>query len=119
MTQDPWLAALLDQYMTTLLRLQRSFVGPWPASPSSPLERDEFIRRFTQAEPGDLSVAGFVSLQSRARRATGQDGDRDDDPAEAYSRYVKWLDFDHRRNVVLRRVSARLGYEVPDVKAVS
>jgi hypothetical protein len=36
-----------------------------------------------------------------------------------YRRYVEWLDFVHRRQVVLRRIAARLGYEAPDLTTPS
>lgn len=116
MTEDPWLAALLDQYTATVERLQRSFVGPWPGLPLSPLDRDGFVRQFELAQPSDEGVRAFVSLQRRARRATGMDSERDENAAAAYRRYEEWLPFACRRDLVLDRVSDRLGYDADDVR---
>lgn len=108
MTEDPWLAALLDQYGTTVRRLQHSFVGPVPLPPMDAATRTDFERRYQSPDAGG-DVAAFRALQERTRHAIGCRSLRDD-PGAAYERYCEWLRFEHRRTAVLRRIAVALGY---------
>ncbi len=113
MTQDPFLAALLDGYATTLDRLRRSFVGPDPIEVLEPLGPDAFARAYAEGgDAGPESVTAFRRLEDRARTAAGlgRDGTRGDD---AYDRYRGWFPFAYRKRVVLARVADALGYDSP------
>lgn len=108
MTDDPWLAALFDQYEITVRRLQRSFVGPIPLPPVAPATRSDFERTYGSSEP-DGDVATFRELQERTRRAIGC-RPAPDDPDTAYGRYREWFPFHHRGRAVLSRIARALGY---------
>jgi hypothetical protein len=102
-SQDPLLVALIDEYGTTLERLQRSFVGPPDLHVPEPVGREEFARG------GDPGVAAFRELQETARSAAGIAS-----PAGSgdYDQYREWLAFDYRNRVIIARVADALGYEV-------
>jgi hypothetical protein len=106
LTQDPFLAALIDGYTHALERLRRNFVGPSPIEDLEPASRDEF------AAGEGTCVAEFEDLERRAREQAAIDAPpkRDD---TAYQRYTDWLAFAHRQRVVLDRVADRLGYPRP------
>jgi hypothetical protein len=103
MTQDPLLVALIDEFGTTLDRLQRSFVGPPDLRPPEPVGPEEF------ATGRDGSVAAFRELQDTARSAAGVSGAVDEGP-DAYEQYREWLGFEHRTRVIIGRVAEALGY---------
>jgi hypothetical protein len=115
MSQDPLLVALIDEYGTTLERLQRSFVGPPDLRPPDPLPAEEFARQYAAAADGeaaDREVQGFRELQETARTSAGipsSDGAADED---TYRQYREWLPFTHRNRVVLGRIADALGYEL-------
>lgn len=109
MTQDPFLAALLDGYSTTLDRLRRSFVGPDPIQVPEPLPEREFLR--ARETGSDESVRSFEQLERRALAAA--DLEATDRSAAAYERYRDWFPFAHRQRVVLSRVAEALGYDAP------
>jgi hypothetical protein len=118
MTQDPFLAALLDLYVTTLERLQRSFVGPHPLELPTPLTEAEFAAAYASAGAGaDAGVAGFRELERRARASSGLEPPPDPDLGSVYERYRCWLPFAHRQRVVLDRVAVALGYRRPSLEA--
>ena len=105
MTQDPFLAALLDGYDTTIDRLRRSFVGPQPLTVPEPLSREEF------EAAGDEWAQAFRRLEERARASAGLDGGGNG--AAQYGRYRDWFPFAYRKRVILDRVADTLGYEPP------
>lgn len=107
MTADAMLAALQDEYVTTVERLQRSFVGPPDLDYPSPLDRDRFAEAYSGAGE-DPGVRRFRALEDEARTAAGVSGEPDID--DAYERYAQWLGFDHRQRVLLERVADALGY---------
>jgi hypothetical protein len=124
MTDDPWLAALLDQYVVTVRRLQRSFVGPHPLPESHPVERAVFDRSYIaggsdgpvgSGSSGEQAVARFLDMQGRARAAADLTPPPDDDLEQAYQRYCEWHSFTHLRDLVLERISDRLGYPLGEV----
>jgi hypothetical protein len=112
MTQDPFLAALLDGYSTALERLRRSFVGPDPIEVPEPLAEPAFAEAYLASDAGDESVERFRRLEQRALAAAGRPGGGDD-TASAYERYRDWFPFAHRQRVVLTRIADALGYENP------
>lgn len=114
-SDDPWLAALLEQYATTVRRLQRSFVGPHPLPAVQPVGRERFTTDYLRQDDAEPSVAGFVSTQARARAAAGLPSPPDADLEAAYERYLGWREFLHLRDIVLARITDRLGYELADV----
>lgn len=63
-----------------------------------------------------LVAAGLVSAQEQARGAAGLPTGRDDDVETAYRRYNEWLGCTHPRDLVLDRISVRLGYNISDVR---
>jgi len=105
MTQDPFLAALLDGYDTTIDRLRRSFVGPKPLTVPEPLSREAF------EAAGDEWARAFRRLEERARSSAGLDGGGNG--AAQYERYRDWFPFAYRKRVILDRVADTLGYEPP------
>jgi len=109
MTQDPFLAALLDGYSTTLERLRRSFVGPDPIEPPEPVGAAVFARG---ADGGPESPAAFRRLERRALDAAGLSPPRTEGE-EAYERYREWLPYAYRKRIVLTRVAEALGYDSP------
>lgn len=131
MSKDPLLAALIDEYATTLDRLQRSFVGPPRLEPPQPVSQEEFARAYesdASGEPGRPSegtggpwhgagdstldvVATFRELQVAARSSAGIQPSRHFPTAQAYEQYREWLPFTHRNRVVLARIADALGYE--------
>jgi hypothetical protein len=117
MTQDPFLAALLDGYVTTLDRLRRSFVGPDPIEPPEPLGAAEFARAYARGDGGPEGAAAFRRLEDRARAAAGLDAAAAG-AQDAYERYRDWLPFAYRKRVVLSRVATALGYGSPFADAV-
>ncbi|HET9690670.1 MAG TPA: hypothetical protein VFP61_05930 [Acidimicrobiales bacterium] len=121
MAADPWLVALLEQYRTTIGRLQRSFVGPERTDAPRPADREAFAAAYRRAsgQPAgdDAGVADFVALQERTRQATGLAAPPDDDLDATYDRYVEWLAFDRRTATVLGRVATSLGYGPPRLPA--
>lgn len=117
MVDDPWLAALLEQYSATVGRLQRSFVGPEQFEAPDLADLDQFCSAYGQRQVGN-GVADFLALQQRTREATGLRPPADDDLPTSYQRYKEWLLFDQRTSTVLNRVALRLGYEPPDLPAV-
>jgi hypothetical protein len=112
MASDSWVAALLEQYSTTIRRLQRSFVGPRRLQPSSALTFDNFQRTYPEPPESrvDHSVYQFRQLQDRTRIATDLPPPPDPDVASAFSGYQEWLEFDTRQTQILDRVRAKLGY---------
>lgn len=106
LTQDPFLAALVDGYTHALERLRRNFVGPSPIDDLEPASRAEF------AAGEGTCVAEYADLERRARDQAGTDAPPERDEA-AYDRYRDWLVFAHRQRVVLDRVADRLGYRRP------
>jgi hypothetical protein len=114
MTQDPFLAALLDGYSTTLDRLRRSFVGPDPIEVPAPLDEPAFAREYRREDGGRQGVAEFRQLELRARGAAGAGTERTDD---AYTRYREWFPFAYRQRVVLDRIADALCYERPSATA--
>lgn len=114
MVEDPWLSALLEQYTTTLRRLQRSFVGPVPLPAPAGAGPDEFAHAYSRDDGGG-SVARFVATQVRARAATSTPPPPDADAEASFRRYGEWLQFAHLRDVVLQRLSRRLGYDLDAV----
>ncbi|HZC28312.1 MAG TPA: hypothetical protein VE269_01125 [Gaiellaceae bacterium] len=113
MTQDPFLAALLDGYATTLDRLRRSFVGPDPIDVPEPLSAVAFADAYrSDGAEGHESVRAFRRLERRALGAAGID-DHDLGAADAYERYEEWFPFAYAQRVVLARVARALGYETP------
>jgi hypothetical protein len=117
MTNDPLLAALLDEYQTTLDRLQRSFVGPPDLEPPTPADRENFDRAWSQqgtALAGDRNdVGAFRELQRAAREAAGL-GEPPATPDDAmYEQYRDWLPYAKRNAVVLDRIADALGYDRP------
>lgn len=109
MADDPWLVVLLEQYASTMSRLQRSFVGPREAEPPPIPTAEEFGAAYRRGS-GDDSVVAFRALQDRTRAATGLPADPDEDADRAYERFREWFFFHHRNAAVLDRVSRRLGY---------
>jgi len=107
MTEDPFLAALLDGYETTVDRLRRSFVGPEPLSIPEPSSRHEY-----EAGSGE-DVQEFRRLQERARASAGIE----DAGGDGYERYREWFPFAYRKRVILDRVADALGYDPPRVPA--
>jgi hypothetical protein len=118
MSQDPFLAALLDGYVATVTRLQRTFVGPVPLRLPEPIGREQFAAAYAGREE-DRGVRDFRDLERRARDAAGRDTDATGDVDEAYERYREWLPFAYRQRVVLDRVADALGYDPPRVAAES
>lgn len=113
MTQDPFLAALLDGYATTLDRLRRSFVGPDPIEVPEPLPSPAFSSAYESEDAeGQESVRAFRRLERRAQSAAGLPT-IDERSADAYERYREWFPFACRQRVVLSRVARALGYESP------
>jgi hypothetical protein len=110
LTANPYLLALVDEYTTTIRRLQRSFVGPSDDPAPAPLPEREFWEQYRHARPADQVVAAFRSIGDQAREASGLDDDRCSARALAYERYREWLPFHCRRRVFIDRVSAALGY---------
>jgi hypothetical protein len=110
-TEDPFLAALVDGYGTTLDRLRRSFVGPDPIRLPEPVPAERFARAYADGAE-EASVDAFRRLEQRARQSSGLGGNGAD-AESAYERYREWLPFAHRRRVVLDRVADALGYERP------
>jgi hypothetical protein len=110
MTKDPFLAALLDGYSTTLDRLRRNFVGPDPIQVPEPLDEGTFTREYGRSGEGQEGVAAFCALEGRARAAAGAGPDGTDD---AYRRYREWFPFAYRQRVVLDRIADALCYERP------
>lgn len=110
MTQDPFPAALLDGYSTTLERLRRSFVGPDPIEVPEPLGEAAFAREYRREDGGRQGVAEFRQLELRARGAAGAGTQRADD---ADGRHREWFPFAYRRRVVLDRIADALCYERP------
>jgi hypothetical protein len=110
-SQDPYLAALVDGYETTVDRLRRSFVGPDPIRVPDPLPPHEFAHESSSEEPADEGVAAFRRLELRAHAATGVG--RSMDPEDVYARYREWFPFAYRRRVVLDRVAGALAYAPP------
>jgi hypothetical protein len=98
MTEDPFLAALLDGYAQTVERLRLSFVGPDPIGPPEPSE--DWRERFRD-------------VQRRARRAAGLPEESADSGEE--DRFRDWLPFAHLKEVVLDRVADTLDYERPSI----
>lgn len=115
MTEDPWLAALLDQYVATLRRLQRSFAGPHPFPDVEPVDRPAFDRSYPERGAGEEAVATFFDNQVRARLAAGLNPPPDSEVDGAYTRYCEWQSFTHLRDVLIGRISQRLGYPLEDV----
>jgi hypothetical protein len=111
MTQDPFLAALVDGYSTTLDRLRRSFVGPDPIQVPEPLAEPAFAGAYLN-DTEDENVERFKRLEQRALTAAGRPADGDD-TASAYERYRDWFPFAYRQRVVLVRVADALGYDSP------
>lgn len=112
LANDPWLHALVDEYATTLHRLQISFVGPRPLDPPEPLPESAFRRAYPGGEDGDEHVERFRDLERRARTCAGL-GVPGGDVGEAYRRYREWLPFAFLHRVVIHRVADALGYERP------
>jgi hypothetical protein len=110
MTQDPLLVALIDEYGTTLERLQRSFVGPPELDPPKPLPREQFVRERAATDGADEDVRTFRELQDAARSSAGIARPGDDRDG-TYEQYVDWLPFAYRNRVVLGRIADALGYE--------
>ena|GEM_PF-6922941 len=106
MTEDPYLAALLDGYVETVDRLRRSFVGPDPLDLPEPLSREKF------RTADDLLVSEFRRLEQLAREAADLSDGRDDEGAR-YERYAEWLPFHCLHRIVLDRVADNLVYERP------
>ncbi|HZU81187.1 MAG TPA: potassium channel family protein [Acidimicrobiales bacterium] len=115
MRDDPWLAALLEQYSTTLRRLQHSFVGPVPMSPAPVIDEPAFADAYRADVSVDPHVAAFRDMQGRTRSATGAPMPPDPDIDLVYRRYSEWAEFTHARDTVLRRISAHLGYDWADM----
>jgi hypothetical protein len=120
MTRDPLLAALLDEYDTTIDRLQRSFVGPPDLEPPQPLPPHEFAAAWSasarRADPDtpQAEVQAFRELQHTAHAAAGfPDPPGDPPPPEVYEQYRDWLPYAHRNRIVLRRIADVLGYTRP------
>jgi hypothetical protein len=114
MSEDPLLVALIDEYGTTIDRLQRSFVGPPDLSSPDPLASGDFAAQYAAVSEGggaDADVQRFRELQRAARSSAGipsGDGAADE---QTYRQYREWLPFAHRNRVVLERVAVALGYE--------
>jgi hypothetical protein len=109
LVDDPWLAALLDQYSVTVGRLQRSFVGPVPLRTTPPISREAFDKSYCLTHD-EQSVNAFLGLQERTRKVTGLHAPPDPDGAAPYDRYRAWWEFEQFRNTVLHRVAIALGY---------
>ena len=109
LTADPLLAALEDEYRTTLDRLQRSFVGPPEVEHPKPLPVEAFWEAYDGGRE-DGWVARFRDLQRRARAATQIAPTEGRETAAAYDQYREWLQFTRQRDVVLSRVADALGY---------
>lgn len=115
MTEDPFLAALIVEYGTTLERLQRSFVGPPELDPPEPLTREDFTRAYAAAASGgatmDEDVMAFRELQ-RAARSSAAISSVDAGATDAsYKQYREWLPFAYRNRIILGRIAHALGYE--------
>jgi hypothetical protein len=117
MTDDPWLAALLDQYATTTERLRHGFVGPATFDVPSPVERDAFAAAYAHgSDDGDGDVTAFRTMQDHAREATHFASAPDADVDRAYGRYREWHDFEtHRVVAILTRVAESLGYDLDEI----
>jgi hypothetical protein len=107
-TQDPYLAALLEEYGEALDRLRRSFVGPKPIELPGPLSPERFAREYPDGEPW---VRAFRTVEEHAAQSSGRGGGAD--PAAAYSRYREWFPFAYLQRLVLDRVADALGYDAP------
>jgi hypothetical protein len=115
MTDDPLLAALIDEYGTTLERLQRSFVGPPELPEPRALAREEFARQYAAAPDrgsSDEDVVAFRELREAARTSAGLTVSYGAPDEQTYRQYREWLPFVHRNRVILTRVADALGYEV-------
>jgi hypothetical protein len=108
---DPLLAALLDEYGTTLDRLQRSFVGPPDLEPPEAVSSQEFAAAWTSGERSDVSA--FRELQTAARQAAGLPPPPEQPDERTYDQYRDWLPYVKRNAVVLGRIADALGYERP------
>jgi Ion channel len=108
-TQDAYLAALLEGYTHTVDRLRERFVGPDPIDLPDPRPERQF--RSAYADGGDELVDAFKEVERSAREAAGHE---DEDDADAlYARYSEWLKFHCRQRIVLNRVADNLVYERP------
>jgi hypothetical protein len=118
MSEDPLLIALIDDYGTTLERLQRSFVGPPDLQPPDPVTREQFARpdAATAADGGalDHGVAAFCELQRTARSSAGIASCDGAGEAEAYRQYREWLPFAYRNQVILGRIADALAYDLDE-----
>jgi hypothetical protein len=115
MSEDPLLAALIDEYGTTLQRLQRSFVGPPDLHEPRPLAQDDFAREYAAVGDhgaSDEGVSAFHELQRAARTSAGLSGPDGVADERIYRQYQEWLPFTHRNRVILTRVADALGYEL-------
>jgi hypothetical protein len=108
LTRDPLLAALHDEYLATLKRLQLNFVGPPQLDQPEPVAQEAFE---SGDEPG---VRRFRELQRTAQDAAGVEPAGEDEPRASYEQYRAWLPFAHRQRKVLERVAATLGYAYPE-----
>jgi hypothetical protein len=121
MSEDPLLVALIDEYGTTLDRLQRSFVGPPDLHPPSPLSPDDFAQQYAAAADGRAAedgVKAFRELQQTARSSAGIETSNGDADEHAYRQYRNWLPFEYRNRVILSRVADALGYDLPNFSIV-
>jgi hypothetical protein len=112
-TGDAYLMALHDEYLETLDRLRRSFVGPNPLRVPEPLEREPFEDAYLAGRI-DEGVDDFRTLERNGREAAGADAAPDPDVDRAYERYRQWLPFAWLQDAVLDRVADRLVYARPD-----
>lgn len=115
MTEDPLLVALIDEYGTTIERLQRSFVGPPDLHPPDPLPPEEFVRQYGAAADSGAAnedVAAFHELQQAARSSAGITDSNGAHPRQTYHQYIAWLPFAYRNRVILGRIANALGYEL-------
>jgi hypothetical protein len=102
---DPWLAALLQQYATTIGRLQTSFVGPEHFQPPTRCTPEAFKAAYNQGGgSNDQTITEFVQLQARTRAATGFPPP---DSENVYQRYLEWLPYQRRAAAILDRVASR------------
>lgn len=112
-TSDPYLLALLDEYLSTTDRLLRSFVGPVREQAPAPVP----LEQFRAGAAADGSVAAFFRLQREAIHASGLSAEPD--PDTAYGQYRQWLQFHHRRTLVVDRLAAALCYRRPQAETAT
>lgn len=114
-SRTPWLPTLLTGLDTITGFLEERFLSGPLDEPPDPVPFETFESAHKRGkEPADYWLGRFLQMNEFMRDLVRLEDDQD--PEEAYERYVRWLAFAHRDRGFFEASARDLGYEIEELE---